>query len=123
GSIKVYAPSRDADAACTEKPPWDVVPWQKIWAPPPPAKDPIQTLPAGDRVFAFGDARRIGTRAVDVRDATTLAQKGRYDEPRALLGIAASGDRVVAVGPSGGVFQADAQGNVTRAPSAARELR
>src|SRR5690606_33924411 len=81
---------------CSGKPPWEVVPWERVWAPPPPAKDPIQVLPHGDRVFAFGDARRIGVRAVDVREAgPSLDLLARYDEPRTLLGIAANGERAV----------------------------
>jgi hypothetical protein len=107
-----------AETDCSSQPPWEVVPWEEVWAPPPPGKDPIQVLPAGDRVFAFGDARRIGVRAVDVRAASpSLELLSRYDEPRTLLGIAAREGRVVAVGPKGGVFALDAAGNLTRAAS------
>jgi hypothetical protein len=108
-----------SDTTCTAKPPWEVMPWEQIWAPPPPRKDPIQTLPAGDKVYAFGDARRIGTRAVDVRNtlAPDLPIIQRYDEPRALLAIAAKGSRVVAAGPSGGVFDVSASGALVRAAS------
>lgn len=109
-------PEDDPDVSCSSKPPWEVVPWEKIWAPPPPGKDPIQTLPVGDRVYAFGDARRIGVRAVDVRSAVdpALPIVQRFDEPRTLLGVAASPDRVVAVGPRGGVFAATPSGLLTR---------
>lgn len=112
-------PPDESDVSCSAKPPWEVVPWESIWAPPPPAKDPIQTLPMGDRVYAFGDARRVGVRAVDVRDtrAPSLPIVKRFDEPRALLGIAATANRVVAVGPRGGVFAVAPNGVVTRSPS------
>lgn len=93
------------DEACNPKPPWEVLPWQNLWVPPPPAKDPVQTLPAGDVVYAFGDARRIGTRAVDVR-TPLLGQVGRYDEPRLVVDLAAGAGRVIAVGEGGGVFGA-----------------
>jgi len=96
----------DGGIACSTEPPWDVLPWEQLWAPPPPAKDPIQTLPGAGVVYAFGDARRIGTRAVDVRrvDSTDLPLIGRYDEPRRALGIAAAGARVLVVGSHGGLF-------------------
>lgn len=110
-------PEDDPDVSCSTRPPWEVVPWEKIWAPPPPGKDPIQTLPVGDRVYAFGDARRIGVRAVDVRSALdpALPIVQRFDEPRTLLGVAASEDRVVAAGPRGGVFAVAPSGALTRA--------
>ncbi len=106
------------DTGCAGKPPWEVLPWESLWAPPPPGKDPVQVLPVGDALYAFGDARRIGTRAVDVRglDVAGLPRRGRYDEPRALLGVAAAGDRVVAVGPGGGVYR-DGGASLTREPS------
>jgi len=103
---------------CSQVAPWEAVPWEEVWAPPPPAKDPIQVLPAGDRVYAFGDARRIGVRAVDVRAATDLARLGRYDEPRMLLGVAVRGQRLVALGPRGGVFDLDAAGIPSRSTTA-----
>lgn len=106
--------------ACTEEPPWVVLPWESLWAPPPPAKDPIQVLPTQGRVFAFGDARRVGTRAVDVRDTSSpaLPLVGRYDEPRKLVGIAAAGGRLVAAGAGGGTFRL-VDGGIERTPSAA----
>lgn len=122
-------PTRDAGAgadagdagagACTSRPPWELLAWEEVWAPPPPAKDPIQVLPAGGRVLAFGDARRIGTRAVDVRDTADAALRlvARYDEPRRLVSVAASGGRVVAAGPGGGLFLVGEAGALTRAPS------
>jgi hypothetical protein len=103
---------------CSTKPPWEVVPWERVWGPPPPGKDPIQVLPAGDRVYAFGDARRIGVRAVDVRAASDLAKIGRYDEPRTILGVAVQGSKVVVIGPRGGIFNVDPQGVPVRAPAA-----
>lgn len=119
-TLMVQAPPPDEpDLSCSAKPPWEVVPWETIWAPPPPRKDPVQTLPAGDRLYAFGDARRIGVRAVDVRDTTSseLPLVARFDEPRTLLGVAASSSRVVAAGPRGGVFQIGAGGSLTRVPT------
>lgn len=95
------------DGDCSSDPPWTVVPWVDLWEPPPPSKDPIQTLPFGDVVYAFGDARRIGTRAIDIKAADTLDNVGRYDEPRLLTGIAAAAGRVFAIGPAGGVFTPD----------------
>jgi hypothetical protein len=110
-------PPKEPNLACSAKPPWEIVPWEKIWAPPPPGKDPVQTLPVGnDRIYAFGDARRIGVRAVDVRDTTdpSLPIVTRFDEPRMLLGLVASPTRVVAIGPRGGVFQIGANATLTR---------
>jgi hypothetical protein len=76
---------------------------------PPPGRDPLQTLPEGGRLWAFGDATRIGLRAIDVRDAThpDLAKIGRYAEPRLTEGIAAHGDRLIVAGKAGGVFRLD----------------
>lgn len=110
------------DEACNPKPPWEVLPWQSLWNPPPPSKDPVQTLPAGDVVYAFGDARRIGTRAVDVR-TQKLTQVGRYDEPRLVVDLAAGSGRVVAVGEGGGVFDASESGLLApvSAPSKLRD--
>lgn len=106
-----------AGEGCSGDPPWELIPWQEIWAPPPPAKDPIQVLPVGDRVFAFGDARRIGTRAVDVRDPA-LALMNRYDEPRKLVAIGSSGGRVLAAGAAGGLFTIGDDGALTRVATA-----
>ncbi|MFO0565688.1 MAG: hypothetical protein U0263_08500 [Polyangiaceae bacterium] len=104
-------PTPSGDEACNPKPPWQVLPWHDLWTPPPPSKDPVQTLPAGDVLYAFGDARRIGTRAVDVRDVENgLQQVGRYDEPRLVVALAAGGGRVLAVGEGGGLFAADSSG-------------
>lgn len=100
------------DDACSTKPPWQLLPWHDLWTPPPPSKDPVQTLPAGDVVYAFGDARRIGTRAVDVRASNDLLQLGRYDEPRLVVDLAAGGGRVIAVGEGGGVFSASPSGQL-----------
>jgi hypothetical protein len=105
----------DSEGECSSDPPWKVVSWTESFPPPPPPstpppepnKDPIQTLPFGDIVYAFGDATRIGVRAVDVRDALTLHHLGRYQEPRLVTGIAASGDRIVINGPHGGTFLRD----------------
>ena len=109
-------PPEEPDLSCSSKPPWEVVPWETTWAPPPPGKDPVQTLPVGDRLYAFGDARRIGVRAVDVRDTTStkLPLLARFDEPRTLLGIAATPTRVIAVGPRGGVFEIAAGAKLSR---------
>lgn len=121
--LRAEEPPASTDPSCSPKPPWDEIPWEKIWAPPPPSKDPIQTLPAGDRVYAFGDARRIGTRAIDVRSSSNLSTyMGRYDEPRAVLGIVSNGEKVVAVGPRGGVFRVDGAQGLVREPSAEDEV-
>jgi hypothetical protein len=94
---------------CSAKPPWQVVSWQDSWAPPAWGRDPIQTLPGGDVLYAFGDARRNALRAVDVKDtkAEGLPNVGRYEEPRLATGLAAAGNRVVALGKGGGVFVRD----------------
>lgn len=104
---------------CSTEPPWEVLPWETLWAPPPPRKDPIQTLPGDGVVYAFGDARRIGTRAVDVREvsAADLPLVGRYDEPRRALDLAASGARVLVVGAAGGLFTYVAGSGLTPTPS------
>jgi len=39
-------PLPDPGAGCTSKPPWEVVPWEDLWSPPPAGRDPIQILPA-----------------------------------------------------------------------------
>jgi len=116
-TLTSQAPPVDPGTSCSGEAPWEVLPWEQIWTPPPPAKDPIPVLPAGDRVFAFGDARRIGPRAVDVRTAgMALPLVARYDEPRRLVGIAASGSRIVAIGPRGGLFREEG-GALVRTPS------
>lgn len=107
-------PPAAGDIECSTKAPWEIVDWPMLWEPPPPGKDPVQVLPDGDRVFAFGDARRIGVRAVDVRSASTLALTSRYDEPRALVAMASSGTRIVAAGPHGGSFAIDGAGEIVR---------
>lgn len=97
-----------SDAECTSTPPWELQPWEDLWAPPPPSRDPIQVLPTADVVYAFGDARRLGVRAVDARDAKDPGGLlGRYDEPRNVLGVAARDGRVLVLGPGGGIFQRD----------------
>ncbi len=103
-------PPSNEEPTCSTEPPWDVVPWVDSWSPPPvppEGRDPIQTLPAGELVFAFGDATRIGLRAIDVRLAAdpALTKIGRYAEPRLTEGIAAYGDRVLVTGKAGGLFQ------------------
>ena len=117
---KLSPPKPDND--CSKKPPWQLVPWQEVWSPPPPGRDPIQVLPAGNRLYAFGDARRIGVRAVEVRASADLAKVSRYDEPRTVLGIAASGSKVVVIGPRGGVFAADPQSLLVRTATAGDEV-
>jgi hypothetical protein len=95
---------------CSSEPPWEVLPWQEQWAPPPPmpGKDPIHVLPASGLVYAFGDATRIGLRAVDVRIGDFALDKiGRYEEPRLFTGISAVNDRVLVVGPAGGLYLRD----------------
>jgi hypothetical protein len=101
----------DTEGECNTDAPWNVVPWTDVFEPPPVGQDPIQTLPVGNLVYAFGDARRVALRAIDVRDATApaLDKIGRYDEPRVATGVAAGADRVMLVGPGGGLFVRDAQ--------------
>lgn len=101
-------PEPDSDE-CTTELPWEVVPWVDVFVPPPPAKDPVQTLPDGERLYAFGDARRIGVRAVDVRDTTrdTLPLLSRYQEPRLVSSISAKAGRVLVTGDAGGLFLRD----------------
>lgn len=98
------------DGDCSPVPPWEVVDWTQSYSPPPPGKDPIQTLPVDGTLYAFGDARRNALRAIDLREIGTpdLAQIGRYEEPRRVTALAAKGGRIVATGPGGGVFDADA---------------
>ncbi len=102
-------PSSD-DQACSTEPPWEVLPWTDTWTPPPippEGRDPIQTLPVPGRVFAFGDATRVGLRAIDIRDTLTvgLPKLGRYSEPRLTEGLAAQGDRVLVAGKAGGLYR------------------
>jgi hypothetical protein len=97
------------DEECSTEPPWDVLPWQETWVPPsepPPGRDPIQTLPVPGLVYAFGDATRIGLRAIDVRETATtdLPKIGRYGEPRLTEGIAVRGDRLLIAGKVGGLY-------------------
>jgi hypothetical protein len=107
------APDGDADdegEECTTEPPWEVLSWEETWLPPVvPNQDPLQTLPVGEVLYAFGDATRIGMRAVDVRlsAAQDLEKIGRYEEPRVASGISAHGDRVLVVGREGGLFVRD----------------
>lgn len=84
-----------------------MIPWVDTFGPPARAWDPVQTLPFGDSLYAFGDARRIGIRAVDVRDAATLELTGRYEEPRLAYSISAAAGKVMVVGPGGGLFTRD----------------
>lgn len=101
---------------CSTVPPWEVLDWTIAWSPQPPplpgapiaGRDPVQTLPDGDVVYAFGDATRIGLRAIDVRLAKseTLEKVGRYSEPRWVEGVAARDGRVLVVGERGGIFAA-----------------
>lgn len=106
------------EVECSSEPPWEVVPWVDSWAPPPvppEGRDPLQTLPTEGRVFAFGDATRIGLRAIDIRKPDELDVKlGRYSEPRLTEGIAAQGALVAVAGKAGGVFQRGAGGELSR---------
>ncbi len=103
-------PPPSEEPTCSTEAPWDVVPWVDTWQPPPQppeGRDPIQTLPAGDLVFAFGDATRIGLRAIDIRlsNDPDLAKIGRYAEPRLTEGIAARGELVLVAGKAGGLYR------------------
>jgi hypothetical protein len=116
-------PSSSGDVTCSTKAPWEIVPWEMVWAPPPPGKDPVQVLPDGERVFAFGDARRVGVRAVDVRPSSAPATlTARYDEPRALLAVAARGSRVVAAGAAGGGFELQSDGTFVRSATSSDDI-
>jgi hypothetical protein len=85
-----------------------VIPWSvAIPPPPPPARDPIQVLPWGNLVYAFGDARRLGTRAINAHAASSLALEHRYEEPRRAIDVAAHQDRLLVLGDGGGFFQED----------------
>jgi hypothetical protein len=112
-------PAPPSDNACSVEPPWEVVDWQTQWAPPPPpppepppvpprGRDPIQVLPFGQELYAFGDARRIGVRAIDIRTPDIeLTRQGRYEEPGLVQAIAARAGRVLVAGPAGGLFVRD----------------
>ncbi|MBI5479979.1 MAG: hypothetical protein HY906_14025 [Deltaproteobacteria bacterium] len=104
-------PTPGSDAECTTDPPWQVLPWQQSWVPPPVperGRDPVQTLVSGGVVYAFGDARRIGARAVEIRQAgPTLARLGRFEEPQLVAAVSARDDRVLVIGPGGGLFARD----------------
>lgn len=116
-------PAEGEEVDCTTEPPWKVQPWQDVWAPPPPAQDPIQVLPVNGKVYAFGDARRNGIRAVDVRDAASIGSLlGRYDEPRLYTQLVAKGDRVLALGKKGGVFVRDPDAHLVADGTAPAEI-
>ncbi|MBL8743703.1 MAG: hypothetical protein JNK04_21485, partial [Myxococcales bacterium] len=110
-------PPPSGEEACSTAPPWEIVPWVETWTPPPappPGQDPLQTFVAGDRLYAFGDATRIGLRAVDVRNANDIEEKlGRYAEPRLTEGIAVQGNKLLLAGKRGGLYSFDATGAIT----------
>ncbi len=112
-------PPPSGEEACSSEPPWEVVPWVETWSPPPappPGQDPLQTFVAGDRLYAFGDATRIGLRAVDVRNPDDIEEKlGRYAEPRLTEGIAVQGDKLLLAGKRGGLYTFDAAGEISLA--------
>ncbi len=75
--------------------------------PPPRNQDPLDVIVVGDHLYAAGDASRLGLRAIDAYSLTesgvhTFA--GRYEEPRAVRGVAAGEGSVVVAGPSSGVY-------------------
>lgn len=104
-------PPEEENGACTLEPPWEILPWTDTWVPPPvppEGRDPLQTFPTAERIYAFGDATRIGLRAIDIRNPNDLNEKfGRYSEPRLTEGIASSGNLVLVAGKAGGLFRAD----------------
>lgn len=104
------APVEPKKPDCSQDPPWEVVDWESTYSPPPPppiGKDPIQVLVQPDRVFAFGDAARIGLRAIDIREPKLeLDLIGRYQEPRLVTGVAAQNGRLLVLGERGGLFLA-----------------
>lgn len=115
--IPAVPPPPTSDEVCSTDPPWAILPWSETWSPPavpPEGRDPLQTLPVAGRVYAFGDATRIGVRAIDVRDPLDLGVKlGRYSEPRLTEGIAAYGGKVLVAGKAGGLFDASS-GNLVK---------
>lgn len=111
-------PPEEENGECTQAPPWEILPWTDTWVPPPvppEGRDPLQTFPTADRIYAFGDATRIGLRAIDIRNPHDLDEKfGRYSEPRLTEGIASSGNLVLVAGKAGALFRADpASGELT----------
>jgi hypothetical protein len=104
------------EVTCADEPPWEIlsqvswVPWSFrfafLWAAPPLGRDPIQVLVADDEVLAFGDARRVGVRSVDIFDIRddAFAKVGRIEEPFALDGVRGDGGRLLFGGARGGNF-------------------
>jgi hypothetical protein len=123
--LPAYPPPPSNTGSCTEDPPWEVMDWQDRWTPTPPpppppampdpARDPIQVLPTPGVVFAFGDARRIGLRAVDARDPVDpfTTKIGRYEEPWLVEDVAAAAGRLLVAGRAGAVFDVAADGTLT----------
>jgi hypothetical protein len=104
------APDDGTEGDCTEVPPWEALDWQELWEPPPPGHDPVQVLPVDGLVYAFGDAMRVGLRAVDIYrfgSGGTLQSVGRYDEPRLVSAVASGGKRVIILGQNQMLLQAD----------------
>ncbi len=112
---------------CSEEPPWEVLDWEDRWAPPPPpppsppgipprGRDPIQVLPQDGVLYAFGDARRLGLRAVDVRDPLdpVLARLGRYDEPWLVEAVAVRASKLLVVGATTELFDVLTDGTLVK---------
>lgn len=62
----------------------------------------------GRQVFGFGDARRIGLRAVNVYRSDLeegLTMVGRYDEPRLVSGLVLNGSRILILGENQNLLQ------------------
>ncbi len=102
----LYSMPASPSGECSQETPWELLATEDLWEPPLAGHDPLQVLPAGDRLFAFGDATRVGLRSVDVHQLAegALTKVGRYEEPRRITGIAASHGRLLALGPSQGLY-------------------
>lgn len=100
-------------SGCPTVAPWDVVVWAASTPVPSPNKDPVQVLVTPDRVYAFGEATRLGFRAIDERDpALTLLR--RWEEPLWATSVAARAGRVFVAGRRAALFDVGADGALTK---------
>lgn len=98
---------------CAQIAPWDVVEWAAATPVPTPKRDPIQVLPTDDRVYAFGEATRLGFRAIDERDLG-LDLVRRWEEPLHATAVAARAGRVFVTGRQAALFDVSPEGALTR---------